>query len=99
MPPNSSISSTPTANVSFYKVKAHVGIDGNEQADRFAKAGANLAEQPERDYVAERAKVEKDLVHKGLDKVENTIKFDVDFGEDDLLSEEELRRMSDEQDF
>lgn len=96
MPPNSF---SPTANVSFEKVKAHVGIEGNEEADRFAKIGAGMGALPERDYVEERRKIEVKLKEKGTAEKENEITFEVLCEEGDLLSVEELRRMEEEQDF
>lgn len=44
-------------NISFHKVKAHVGIEGNEMADRFAKNGGKLPRQDERDYEREAKKL------------------------------------------
>lgn len=88
---------SPTANVSFHKVKAHIGIEGNEQADRFAKEGAVMAEVAERDYEREVREIEKKLRERGAKKVE--LQFVVECEDGDLLSEEEMRRMEELQEF
>lgn len=92
MPPNST---SPTANVSFKKVKAHVGIEGNEMADKLANNGAMSAELPPRDFEAATTANEKKLKEKGLQKVE--VEFEVDLG--DLWTDEELKEMGKSQDF
>ncbi len=44
-------------NVSFQKVDAHRGIEGNEAADQLAKQALSQPAAPERDYEAEAAGV------------------------------------------
>lgn len=96
MPPNST---SPTANVSFQKVKAHVGIEGNEQADRLAKNGAMLSTEPERDYAAEVKELERALKARGVQEVPE-LNFSVwDFEPSDLLTEDELKAMEESQTF
>lgn len=90
MPPNSF---SPTANVSFHKVKAHVGIEGNEQADRLAKNGAMLPAVKEREYEKDMKEVEDRLKKKNLKVDVIDLTFEVDFEEGDLLTDEELRAM------
>jgi ribonuclease HI len=92
MPPNST---SPTANVSFKKVKAHVGIDGNEMADKLANQGAMSAEVAPRDFEAATRANERKLREKGLQKVE--VEFEVDLG--DLWTDEELDAMGKSQNF
>lgn len=92
MPPSST---SPTANVSFKKVKAHVGIEGNEMADKLANNGAMSAEVAPRDFDAATKANEKKLKEKGLQKVE--VEFEVDLG--DLWTDEELEEMGKNQNF
>lgn len=56
---------SPTANVSFHKVKAHIGVEGNEQADRLAKEGAGMAAVEDREYEREVREIEKKLKERG----------------------------------
>jgi ribonuclease HI len=77
-----------------------VGIDGNEEADRLANNGAMSPEVEERDFEKETAKNERRLREKGTGtKVVDEIQFEVDCEEGDLLSEDELKRMEQDQDF
>lgn len=96
MPPNSY---KKTANVTFIKVKAHAGIEGNEMADTLAKNGASLPAIKEFDYAGKTKEVKARLAKKGLPKVTESIQFEVDIGEDDLLTDEELREMGENQSF
>ncbi|GAA5841965.1 hypothetical protein JCM11251_001428 [Rhodosporidiobolus azoricus] len=97
--PPSSSSSTLSAtsstsvmtNVTFHKVKAHVGIEGNEQADRFANLGALSPEVEERDFEKETRENERKLREgKGAVKRVEDVKWGVEIEEGDLLDEEEL---------
>ncbi|GAA5978425.1 hypothetical protein JCM10908_004350 [Rhodotorula pacifica] len=106
-----STSSAPLANITFQKVKAHVGIEGNERADQFANNGAMMPPLPEWDFerAAEdnRRKLEerneresrRGSVPKPLEEeVEWSVELE-ELEEGDLLDEEELRRLSETQDF
>lgn len=107
---SSSSSDSALANITFQKVKAHVGIEGNERADQFANNGALLPAVPERDFerAAEdnRRKLEARNRSSGaaakpvpeLDEVEWSVELE-ELQEGDLLDEEELRRLSETQDF
>jgi hypothetical protein len=99
------------ANITFQKVKAHVGIEGNERADQLANNGALLPAVPERDFerAAEDNRRKLEARNRGsglaaaapvpkLDEVEWTVELG-ELEEGDLLDEEELRRLSETQDF
>ena len=58
-----------TPNVSFMKVKAHSGVEGNEQADRFAKHGATQPPVSERNYEVEAERLER-YARVGKDELE-----------------------------
>lgn len=85
----------PTANVTFLKVKAHVGIEGNEMADKFANTGAMSPEVPDRDFEADTAKNKQRAKERGVSHQD--IEYDVLL--DDLLTVEELNELSDSQQF
>lgn len=100
------------ANVSFVKVKAHAGIEGNEQADKFAKAGALMPAVIEREYERdtrrnERRKLERERTHRllevdraaGVVQPEMVLSFSVEFDDCDVLTPEELRQMELDQEF
>ncbi|BGP22868.1 ribonuclease HI [Rhodotorula toruloides] len=95
----SSSSKSPLANITFQKVKAHVGIEGNEQADRFANNGAMLPEVPDRDFAAATKENEKKLKAKGASAQVDDVKWAVEVEEGDLLDESELRELEETQDF
>ncbi|BGP13936.1 hypothetical protein JCM10213_003852 [Rhodosporidiobolus nylandii] len=93
-------SSSPTANITFHKVKAHVGIEGNEQADRFANTGAMMPEAKDRDFAALTKENEKKLeARRGpVAKVED-VQWGVEIEEGDLLDPLELDELEKKQDF
>lgn len=106
---SSSSSDSALANITFQKVKAHVGIEGNERADQFANNGALLPAVPERDFerAAEDNRRKLEARNRGgataapvpkLDEVEWSVELG-ELEEGDLLDEEELRRLSETQDF
>lgn len=89
------------ANITFQKVKAHVGIEGNEQADRFANNGAMMPEIDDRDFAQAARDNERKLAArkkapvKSVDEVEWLVELD----ESVLLTDEEMREMSETQNF
>ncbi|KAJ8295517.1 Ribonuclease H [Rhodotorula toruloides] len=95
----SSSSKSPLANITFQKVKAHVGIEGNEQADRFANNGAMMPEVPDRDFTAATKENEKKLKAKGAPVRVEDVKWEIEVEEGDLLDESELRELEETQDF
>ncbi|GAA6016533.1 hypothetical protein JCM10207_002830 [Rhodosporidiobolus poonsookiae] len=86
-----------TSNITFHKVKAHVGIEGNEQADRFANAGALKPPAPDRDFAQATKDNERKLregAGKGESKVKvEDVKWEVEIEEGDLLDAEELAEL------
>jgi len=104
---------TPKSNISFMKVKAHVGIYGNEQADRFAKAGAAKSFIVERNYETsakenDKKKRERDRRPPALQETvrvpsaapAKAVDIDLTFDIfDDLLTAEELKAMEEDQCF
>lgn len=107
---SSSSSDSALANITFQKVKAHVGIEGNERADQFANNGALLPAVPERDFerAAEDNRRKLEARSRGLgdaaapvpklEEVEWSVELE-ELQEGDLLDEEELQRLSETQDF
>ncbi|BGO97762.1 hypothetical protein NBRC10513v2_001757 [Rhodotorula toruloides] len=95
----SSSSKSALANITFQKVKAHVGIEGNEQADRFANNGAMMPEVPDRDFAAATKENEKKLKAKGAPVQVEDVKWEIEVEEGDLLDESELRELEETQDF
>lgn len=90
-----------TANITFQKVKAHVGIEGNEQADRLANHGAFKDVLEDRDYAKDTRENEKKLREKkgaGV-KVEDVEWLIAGIEEGDLLDEDELRELEEKQAF
>ncbi|SCZ96607.1 BZ3500_MvSof-1268-A1-R1_Chr4-4g07473 [Microbotryum saponariae] len=89
-----------TSNISFRKVKAHVGIEANEEADRLANLGAFKPVTKDRDFAKE-AKDMEDKVkreNKGIRRADSVeVEVEVDAG--DLLTEEELRELDEQQNF
>ncbi|KAK4332813.1 ribonuclease HI [Rhodotorula toruloides] len=83
----SSSSKSALANITFQKVKAHVGIEGNEQADRFANNGAMMPEVPDRDFAAATKENEKKLKAKGAPVQVEDVKWEIEVEEGDLLDE------------
>ncbi|GAA5978893.1 hypothetical protein JCM11641_003606 [Rhodosporidiobolus odoratus] len=85
-------STSPTANITFHKVKAHVGIEGNEQADRFANNGAMKPEAEDVDFAALTAENERKLrARKGTVTSVEDVQWGVE--ESDLLDAvQRLRR-------
>ncbi|GAA5862194.1 hypothetical protein JCM3774_004817 [Rhodotorula dairenensis] len=98
------------ANITFQKVKAHVGIEGNERADQFANQGALMPAVPERDFeraaeenrrrleATNRARTAESPPVPEPEEVEWSVELE-ELGEGDLLDEQELRRLSETQDF
>ncbi|BGP38011.1 hypothetical protein JCM10449v2_001938 [Rhodotorula kratochvilovae] len=97
MPPDSK---SPLANITFQKVKAHVGIEGNEQADRFANNGAMQPAIADRDFAAATRENERRLRERkaGVSRVED-VEWSVVVDEGDLLDEDELRELEEKQAF
>ncbi|GAA5996307.1 RNA-DNA hybrid ribonuclease [Rhodotorula paludigena] len=96
-------STSPLANITFHKVKAHVGIEGNEQADRFANNGALMPEVAERDFAAATRDNERNLRTRAsggaaVSRVED-VEWSVEIEEGDLLDEEELKALERTQEF
>ncbi|GJN88506.1 hypothetical protein Rhopal_001472-T1 [Rhodotorula paludigena] len=94
---------SPLANITFHKVKAHVGIEGNEQADRFANNGALMPEVAERDFAAATRDNERKLRARASDgaavaRVED-VEWSVEIEEGDLLDEVELKALERTQEF
>ncbi|GAA6027007.1 hypothetical protein JCM8097_006034 [Rhodosporidiobolus ruineniae] len=88
------------ANITFHKVKAHVGIEGNEQADRFANNGAMMPEVEDRDFAADTKANERKLKERrGAKASVEDVQWDVELEEGDLLDEDELRELERTQDF
>ncbi|GAA5868510.1 hypothetical protein JCM8547_006295 [Rhodosporidiobolus lusitaniae] len=104
-PPSSLNSSKPsssnTSNITFHKVKAHVGIDGNEQADKFANAGAFrpvVADAPDFEKLTRENEEKLKKLKTPVQKVED-VKYEVEIEKGDLLDEDELRELEKEQNF
>lgn len=98
MPPDSS---SQLANITFHKVKAHVGIEGNEQADRFANNGAMMPKADERDFAQATRDNERKLKERkqgGVKTVED-VEWSVDVDEGDLLDQDELKELEEKQAF
>ncbi|KAK4705755.1 ribonuclease HI, partial [Phenoliferia sp. Uapishka_3] len=91
-------SKSPTSRITFEKVRAHSGIDGNEEADRLANQGAEMGAVKERNYEAETKALLAQLAKKGSKVVDGDL-YDVDIGEELLLTDEELQWMEESQDF
>merc|ERR1712093_257818 len=93
-------SSSQLANITFQKVKAHVGIEGNEQADRFANNGALMPVAQDRDFAQATRDNEQKLKErkKGASTVED-VTWSVDVGEGDLLDDAELKELEQNQVF
>ncbi|GAA6054566.1 hypothetical protein JCM3770_006035 [Rhodotorula araucariae] len=93
-------SKSPLANITFQKVKAHVGIEGNEQADRFANNGALLPAVADRDFAqATRENEQKLRARKApVSRVED-VEWSVEVDEGDLLDGDELRELEEKQAF
>lgn len=85
-----------TGNITFRKVKAHVGIPANEEADRLAKLGASMVAVEERDLVKATANLKRRLEEKNIKGVEE---FEFIIDDDDLYSMEELKEMESKQEF
>lgn len=88
-------SSSRTGNITFQKVRAHVGIEGNEMADKLANNGALLEVKDPVDFAALTRANEKLLTAKGKANVKPL--FEVDEG--DLWTDEEMREMEQSQEF
>lgn len=88
-------SQTPLANITFQKVKAHVGIEGNEQADRFANNGAMMPEVEDRDFAQATKENERKLKERSAGPVKSVeeVEWAVEIDEGDLLDEDELQRL------
>lgn len=90
---------------------AHSNIWGNEQADKFAKAGALKEFVQERDYARDperngrrkkgvRSRSPEMELLGGREQLDEMIlSFEVDCTEADILTPEELRAMEDDQNF
>ncbi|SCV69007.1 BQ2448_2027 [Microbotryum intermedium] len=89
-----------TSNISFRKVKAHVGIAANEEADRLANLGALKTVTRDRDFAKEAKELEEKVKKekKGFKRADS-VEFEVEVEEGDLLTEEELRELDEKQDF
>ncbi|KAK4053801.1 hypothetical protein OIV83_001457 [Microbotryomycetes sp. JL201] len=85
------------SNVTLVKVKAHVGIDGNEQADRLANEGALMPQVPDIDFEKLTKENERRMKEKQPDLSADSIEFNVVPA--DLASREELEHMSRTQEF
>ncbi|GAA6056401.1 hypothetical protein JCM3770_000684 [Rhodotorula araucariae] len=93
-------SKSPLANIAFQKVKAHVGIEGNEQADRFANNGALLPAVADRDFAqATRENEQKLRARKAPISLVEDVEWSVEVDEGDLLDEDELRELEEKQAF
>ncbi|GAA5938404.1 hypothetical protein JCM3775_000883 [Rhodotorula graminis] len=94
-------STSQLANITFHKVKAHVGIEGNEQADRFANNGAMMPKVADVDFAQATRDNERKLKERkqGAVKAVEDVEWSVDVGEGDLLDEDELKELEEKQAF
>lgn len=99
---SSSSPSSATANITFQKVRAHVGIEGNEMADKLANNGATMFEVKARDFEKDtRANEAKLRKRKGgedvkIETIDLTYEVEADV---ELWTEEEMKRMGEKQEF
>lgn len=93
--PSDTNAKSATANIIFQKVKAHVGIDGNEMADKLANTGAMMPETKDVDFAAKIKANERLLKERG--QADAKPLFEVH--ETDLWTEEELKEMEKTQEF
>ncbi|KAI5475694.1 hypothetical protein MNV49_001028 [Pseudohyphozyma bogoriensis] len=98
MPPNSYAL---TANIKFRKVKAHVGIYGNEMADELAKKGAMMSEVGDVDWAERGRKLEIELEEKKgregrgeKERLEEKVGYEVELegAEEWVLSAEDMEK-------
>ncbi|CEQ39747.1 SPOSA6832_01286 [Sporobolomyces salmonicolor] len=89
------------ANVTFRKVKAHVGIEGNEMADRLANNGALMPVAEDRDFEKLAKENENKLRERrgaSISSIEDA-RWGVEVEEGDLLTQEDLTALEQKQDF
>ncbi|GAA5948488.1 hypothetical protein JCM21900_002726 [Sporobolomyces salmonicolor] len=89
------------ANVTFRKVKAHVGIEGNEMADRLANNGALMPVAEDRDFEKLAKENENKLRERrgaSISSIEDA-RWDVEVEEGDLLTQADLTALEQKQDF
>ncbi|KAK4058846.1 hypothetical protein OIO90_000292 [Microbotryomycetes sp. JL221] len=88
------------SNVTFVKVKAHIGIEGNEQADRLANEGALMPQVKGPDFEAmtqDNEKLAKMWRASSGTNLFDAVQWNVDA--EDLAGDDELKEMERTQDF